>query len=77
MSDSLTSSGHWSPLLRAADILAIQGRPYSNIASYVTDPHDLFGPLNIFLGYLIAIAAIAMLAYTVSPAIHDYIAALN
>ena len=65
-----------STRVRAADTLAIQGRPYSNIPSYVTDPRDLFGPLNIFLGYVIAIAAIAMLAYAVSPAIHGYIAAL-
>jgi hypothetical protein len=32
-------------------------------------PRDPFGPLGSLLGYVIAIAAIAMLVYTVSPAI--------
>jgi len=55
--------------VRAAHTLAIQG---AGVA-----PHDPFGPLNTFLGYVIAVAAIAMLAYAISPAIHGYIAALN
>jgi hypothetical protein len=32
-------------------------------------PGDPFGPLNTFLGYVIAILAIAMLVYAISPAI--------
>jgi hypothetical protein len=32
-------------------------------------PRDPFGPLGSLLGYVIAIATIAMLVYTVSPAI--------
>jgi len=47
--------------VRAADALAIQGTGAA--------PHDPFGSLNTFLGYVIAIAAIAMLVYTVFRAI--------
>jgi uncharacterized protein len=35
-------------------------------------PHDPFGDLNLLLGYVIAIAAIGMLAYTFFPAIRLY-----
>ena len=48
-------------------------RQYDRIPLRITEPsRDLFGPLNPMfglLGYVIAIAAIAMLAYVVSPAI--------
>ena len=55
--------------VRAAHTLAIQ--------AVGATPHDALGRLNTLLGYVIAVAAIAMLAYAVSPAIHDYMTALN
>jgi uncharacterized membrane protein YfcA len=55
--------------VRAADNLAIQGAALHN--------NDIFGSLNTLIGYIVAIAAIVMLAYAVSPAIHGYMAALN
>jgi len=33
-------------------------------------PRDPFGPLNTLLGYVIAILAIVMLVYAISPAIY-------
>jgi uncharacterized protein len=44
--------------------------PHDNVASDMTEtPRDPFGPVNTFLGYVIAILAIAMLVYAISPAI--------
>jgi uncharacterized protein len=44
--------------------------PHDRIPSGMTElPRDPFGPLGSLLGYVIAIAAIAMLIYTVLPAI--------
>ena len=57
--------------VRAADTLAIRG------VSAAPHDNDIFGPLNTLIGYIVAIAAIVMLAYAVSPAIHGYMAAQN
>lgn len=52
----------WGPL-------TLGGRgPQDRIPSNMTEPpHDPFGPLNLLLGYVITIVAVAMLLYTVSP----------
>jgi uncharacterized membrane protein YfcA len=55
----------WSPLTPGD-----RSGPHDRIPSDMTElPRDPFGPLGSLLGYVIAIAAIAMLVYTVSPAI--------
>ena len=46
----------------------LQERTQRRIPSDITGlPHDPFGDLNLFLGYVMAIIAIAMLAYTLRP----------
>jgi uncharacterized membrane protein YfcA len=55
----------WAPLTPGD-----RSGPHDRIPSDMTElPRDPFGPLGSLLGYVIAIAAIAMLVYTVSPAI--------
>ena len=55
----------WAPLTPG-----YRSGPHDRIPSDMTElPRDPFGPLGSLLGYVIAIAAIAMLVYTVSPAI--------
>jgi uncharacterized membrane protein YfcA len=55
----------WAPLTPGD-----RSGPHDRIPSDMTEfPWDPLGPLSRLLGYVIAIAAIAMLVYTVSPAI--------
>ena len=56
----------WTPP-RPRDRSESHGRIPSNMTELPTDP---FGPLGRLLGYVIAIAAVAMLAYTVLPGFH-------
>ena len=56
----------WTPL-RPRGRSESHGRIPSDMTELPTDP---FGPLGRLLGYVIAIAAVAMLAYTVLPGFH-------
>jgi uncharacterized protein len=55
------SRGSWAP-----PTLGDWSTHHSRISS---DTDELFGPLHRLLGYIIAIAAVGMLLYAVSPAI--------
>jgi hypothetical protein len=63
------------PALRGSQVLAPltpgdRGWRHDSIHSDATEFRDPFGPLNTLLGYVIAMAAIAMLVYAVFPAFH-------
>jgi uncharacterized membrane protein YfcA len=60
-----------SQTLRAPLTPGDRNGPHDRIPSDMTElSRDPFGPLNTLLGWVILIAAIAMLVHTVSPAIH-------